>query len=231
MLYTWTDNGTNGNMRRMQHCFDESQGCHKKWWFERQTAMVDQNDLLPQMRKLPLHNNGEFRVDSWAQHMLEIIVSSLSPKACFMPGNFQSNDVSWWPLKHPLRKITYRSAGSEPQCMVYCKATIAISRFKGCLAVDKDGYLKVVIGRHDAAGKWQTVWESAHRLVLWALLGPPPLDSTKGTWLVMHSCNNKHCLSPAHLFYGNQKENKRGTICDAVHSWKTDRLEQLSNMQ
>jgi hypothetical protein len=52
----------------------------------------------------------------------------------------------------------------------------------------------------------ERVWEYAHRLVLWCYEGPPP-DQERV--VAMHSCNNKLCLCPAHLFWGTMGENRK----------------------
>jgi hypothetical protein len=51
-------------------------------------------------------------------------------------------------------------------------------------------------------GRWL---EGAHRLVLWALQGPPPHVKD----IALHLCNNKACLCPAHLMWGSAAENKK----------------------
>ncbi|GAX77060.1 hypothetical protein CEUSTIGMA_g4506.t1, partial [Chlamydomonas eustigma] len=62
--------------------------------------------------------------------------------------------------------------------------------------------------------------EEAHRLVLWAVHGPPvrhdmPSTSSRSAhalkwekWVCMHECNQKDCLKPHHLLWGTASENK-----------------------
>lgn len=60
-----------------------------------------------------------------------------------------------------------------------------------------------------------TIWVKAHRLVLWAMLGPfnelPEAEPTPGgksrQLLGMHSCNHPICLNPGHLLVGTHWEN------------------------
>jgi hypothetical protein len=47
------------------------------------------------------------------------------------------------------------------------------------------------------------IFEFAHRFVLWAMDGPPP----DGLPQVMHTCNNKPCLTLFHLKYGSAFDN------------------------
>jgi hypothetical protein len=56
--------------------------------------------------------------------------------------------------------------------------------------------------------------ESAHRLLLWLMMGPPPkprcirVNAPQSMeWEVMHSCHRKWCLNPLHLFWGTRKQN------------------------
>ena len=97
---------------------------------------------------------------------------------------------------------------SPDQCMVYDSTEVAANHVgdlyaqwvdavqgKNSRGVKKYGYLQVKL----ASG----VWEYAHRLVMWALEGPPsPLYNQ-----VMHTCDNKMCLNPIHLMWGNEVEN------------------------
>jgi HNH endonuclease len=63
------------------------------------------------------------------------------------------------------------------------------------------GYLWLTIGK-DSKGK--DVQESAHRLVLWAYVGPPPV---LGKYEALHLCGNKMCVNPTHLVWGTHKQN------------------------
>jgi len=47
----------------------------------------------------------------------------------------------------------------------------------------------------------------AHRLVCWALVGPPPRREWR-KHVVMHLCHNKSCLHPHHLHWGTCQQNR-----------------------
>ena len=69
----------------------------------------------------------------------------------------------------------------------------------------RHSYLKVCMGRHPITH--HPVHEFAHRLVLWALEGPPVHGDKQEC---MHICCNKMCLNPAHLAWGTHKQNMAG---------------------
>ena len=58
--------------------------------------------------------------------------------------------------------------------------------------------------------------EYAHRLVVWAILGP----QTDPRHVVMHTCNNSKCMSPFHLKYGDQRQN----ILEGIRRKKRGRI-------
>ncbi|RWE44204.1 hypothetical protein [Mesorhizobium sp.] len=45
----------------------------------------------------------------------------------------------------------------------------------------------------------------ANRFALWAFKGPPPRDKP----LALHTCDNKACVNPNHLYWGDGKDNTR----------------------
>ena len=78
-----------------------------------------------------------------------------------------------------------------------------------------DGYLRVRLGgSHNAHQD-----EFAHRITLWALLGPPPTPPPRPAtadgerkpphrrMVAMHSCSNRDCVCPFHLRWGTDEEN------------------------
>lgn len=80
------------------------------------------------------------------------------------------------------------------------------------------GYLKIMVGLHPETRK--AVYESAHRLVLQAMVGPPP----PGLNEAIHLCGNKMCLCPAHLVWGTHKANMSGNVEPALQqrtAWLT----------
>lgn len=53
--------------------------------------------------------------------------------------------------------------------------------------------------------KRMPTWVGVHRLVCWAINGPPPTDMLMKH--CMHSCNNPPCCNPLHLAWGAVKQN------------------------
>ena len=94
------------------------------------------------------------------------------------------------------------------QCMLLSPSKIRKAQYiKATFA--KDAYAKVILvkssrGRLDCPDC--TI--GAHRYVCWSDHGPPPADGTaEGTWVVMHTCNNKDCINRRHLIWGKPKDN------------------------
>ena len=87
---------------------------------------------------------------------------------------------------------------NTPVCMVYNTDTVRDTRY---MSHTKAGYLSLHVGW---AGKHATK-ELAHRAVTWAIKGPAPAAMQYP--VIMHSCNNKRCLNPMHLKWGENAEN------------------------
>ena len=49
------------------------------------------------------------------------------------------------------------------------------------------------------------IYESKHRVVTWSMPGPPPMDIVKP--VVMHVCDQRNCLHPGHMVWGEDAEN------------------------
>lgn len=63
-------------------------------------------------------------------------------------------------------------------------------------------YLQVQLGpRKTNNGK--TVSEYVHRIICFAFHGAP----TRKRYMVCHSCNNKSCLNPSHMYWGDHEDN------------------------
>jgi hypothetical protein len=80
----------------------------------------------------------------------------------------------------------------------------------GMHQVEPSSYVTVQLGSH----KGTAIKEYAHRIVLWAMHGPPlDLLATMGGWTsagphCLHVCGNKDCLNPSHLVWGSAGDNK-----------------------
>lgn len=50
------------------------------------------------------------------------------------------------------------------------------------------------------------IHEDAHRIVLWAMHGPPPAFLRHP--VAMHACHNATCISPSHMVWGERYLNR-----------------------
>jgi hypothetical protein len=136
---------------------------------------------------------------------------------------------------HPLHKKEWkRNANGQWVKVISCVCDVDASKvgkidaggkMDTCVyAIKGQGYVKAVLGQvtkiirvlpKDAeklphkAQQVQPVVEFGHRLVYWAMMGPP-LESQ----VVMHTCEKKGCLSPRCLVAGTPSANKRKSIHD-----------------
>ena len=68
------------------------------------------------------------------------------------------------------------------------------------------GYLKVTIASRRGRLGGGGMLERAHRIVLWAMFGPPPSHLKQP--VAMHTCSKrKDCLQPLHMVWGEHKRN------------------------
>lgn len=65
-------------------------------------------------------------------------------------------------------------------------------------------YLRVAIGEQPGV-RGKPVYERAHRIVAWAMFGPPPREIAQP--VAMHTCGDKTCLNPRHIVWGERAEN------------------------
>lgn len=104
------------------------------------------------------------------------------------------------PIRHPNQAI----------CMLIDDSLVRGTQY---LSVDQSGYLKLVLAYDSRDSEIQAptvgnIQEMGHRFVLWSVFGPPP----SANMVCMHYCNNKKCLNPMHLVWGNQSENLNDAV-------------------
>jgi hypothetical protein len=104
------------------------------------------------------------------------------------------------PIRHPNQAI----------CMLIDDSLVRGTQY---LSVDQSGYLKLVLAYDSRHSEIQgptvgNIQEMGHRFVLWSIFGPPP----SANMVCMHFCNNKKCLNPMHLVWGNQSENLNDAV-------------------
>lgn len=108
-----------------------------------------------------------------------------------------------------------------PVCMCVDPAKVATA--KHFRMEPGKGYVRVDLGR---VGRLVPVKERAHRIVLWAIYGPPP-EGIRRNLVVMHMCNNPACLNPEHLIWGDKQLNatkgKEAALAHAFHQLKLQR--------
>lgn len=118
----------------------------------------------------------------------------------------QRSGMQCWPLLYPtLEKAGRNQPWSSSPCMVYSKDKVKASAYTCILR----GYLYICLGKQCRSRKGRKttrgVYISAHRLLAWAMYGKPPHQDQ----VVIHTCENKRCLHPAHLKYASQQQNLR----------------------
>lgn len=130
-----------------------------------------------------------------------------SPRLDSQTGNFvtELGDcmlVDAWRVQHLSGKASVMGLHLKMHNSTNLKQRKAGVQKKTMLQMQKQQYLQLC--PHSRFARGSTVL--AHRLVCWAMCGPPP-DNDWDKYVVMHLCNNKHCLHPHHLHWGTRLEN------------------------
>lgn len=110
-------------------------------------------------------------------------------------------------------QTTTRTVTLTFACMLVERAKVALCKH---MSMSKRGYLKLSIAHVPKSTPKldNTLMEYAHRVVVWAMYGPPPADIVHP--VVMHTCNNPACLNPNHLVWGESSENSNSRTADAA---------------
>lgn len=130
----------------------------------------------------------------------------------------------YWPLLYPVkvrRRVDGTTGWSWGSCMEYCDIKVQGSRNASTV----QGYLQICVGHRVEAKSYarpslrsrapcdqhgtrqfiehKGICVTAHRLLAWAMYGPPK----ESGMVVVHTCENRRCLHPAHIVYATQSQN------------------------
>jgi hypothetical protein len=202
----------------------------RPWWhtLQQQDGGQHYGGLLPSMAKVV--KAGVFDPDLTIHHNAMALLSSLA--SILHPSALHKVDVGsgrcpffeplvkWERVRDPLSN--QHVAMVSGQCMHVCPKRVkeekAWVRLKPC----HNGhyvYVKLGLGKDR-----QVVEEHAHRLLMWAILGPLGIGAgadggldghSPPSVVVMHSCHHRLCLSPLHLVGGTRHENLLGSALEA----------------
>lgn len=114
------------------------------------------------------------------------------------------------PLTHQGSQVPGQQPGASA-CMLLDKTKVAETRHVW-QEKESGNYLRIklaMVQEEEGSARPSPVCEFAHRLVLWAMHGPPPKKITdEGVRIVaMHICHNSMCISPSHLVWGKDAKN------------------------
>jgi spore coat polysaccharide biosynthesis predicted glycosyltransferase SpsG len=89
----------------------------------------------------------------------------------------------------------------------------------------QDGYLQLTLGtvKEEGQRRAKTVRIRAHRFIMFACIGADQGGLTGK--VVMHTCNNKGCMNPAHMLVGSSQQN----MVEDYSSLQTDRQRLLAD--
>ena len=140
--------------------------------------------------------------------------------------------VHLWPWANPLLEDVTEQVQEQNPSMSLCgrqhagecmEASTTLVAEHG-LTEMAEGYVIVLLGYLKGPGTatttttWRPIYEAAHRLIYWAMLGG--VDHRPGLWegpsegqkagpVVMHTCHNRACLQPLHLALGSYSDNRK----------------------
>ena len=181
-------------------------------------AAVHAASLLPHTYRFTEHARGAAHTPrTLTTSLLEVVASTMGgedlwslPPLPVLPPN---------PMDHD-RCVAWQTHASND---FVCTRAHALRRLTGAAAKRPDPrarYLAV-----NAVGKsWAFAQVMAHRLVLYAMMGPPPRNAWD-KYVCMHACDNKACLHPGHLYWGTVQQNKQ--MADWVKAGKTEEVAKL----
>jgi hypothetical protein len=134
--------------------------------------------------------------------ILDRLGAVLEPSSMEGVEGSEKGSVFSQPLQYE-RRGCLRSEVQEA-CMRLSEAKVAMA--KGMYQPERRGYVKVTLG--NLRGRSITEW--GHRLVLWAVHGPPasPEGWTTSGPHCLHMCGQKDCLNPSHLVWGTAQDNR-----------------------
>jgi hypothetical protein len=205
-------------------------------WFYESGKRAKKAEMLESMQRV---SRGKMFVPSQSrrvngERLLGLLAKVLKPSGKRVPpGPRAIEDVveeegQEWAVRLPLKeKAGGAGGGGEEEwlCLEYSQDQVGLpanERDEGgvkLLNIHRAGYLLVLLGYQrvkvegERGGKrakakvirWEGVWELAHRVVDWCYEGVGG-----GGEVVLHTCDNKGCLSIAHLMRGSQRQNLKG---------------------
>ena len=145
--------------------------------------------------------------------------------AILEPSARLANPSSSTPFEHPLfyqKRIRMGPTNSHQDtsgaCMFISASEVASFSTRGLHQVEPSSYVRVYMGRSNGV----VVNEYAHRLVLWAMHGPPVDMLAAEGWTssgphCLHVCGNKDCLNPSHLVWGSARDNRVRVDAEMVY--------------
>lgn len=151
-------------------------------------------------------------LDGIAGVMYDEATSGMSHVAGSSAAPMHGSRAFAMPLMFAARSTT-RAVTLTYACMLVEKAKVELCKH---MSMSRKGYLKLSIAHvpRCTPKRDNTVMEYAHRVVLWAMYGPPPSDIVHP--VVMHTCNHPACLNPNHLVWGESRENTNSNMADVA---------------